>query len=85
MTIAGKGGPAQTEQAKLLYDRWLLDVPKLLDIAALYGPDNPDLTRQLLSKVEFFTVHRHVSLHMGSSARQRRIKEVTCLSTHMLV
>ncbi|KAK9909048.1 hypothetical protein WJX75_006462 [Coccomyxa subellipsoidea] len=51
VTIAEKGGPVQTEQAKQLYDRWLLDVPKLLDIAALYGPDNPELTRQLLTKV----------------------------------
>lgn len=46
----------QTEQAKQLYDRWLLDVPKLLDIAALYGPDNPELTRQLLTKVVFLQI-----------------------------
>ncbi|KAK9819644.1 hypothetical protein WJX72_000683 [[Myrmecia] bisecta] len=37
------GGLAQQAQAELLYQRWLLDVPKLLDLAVLYGRDNPDL------------------------------------------
>ena len=57
MTTGEKGGPVQTEQAKHLYDRWLLDIPKVLDIAALYGPDNPELTRQFLTKVKVLESH----------------------------
>ena len=45
------GGPAREEQGALLYDKWLLDVPKLLDIAVLYGGDNPKLVQQLMQKV----------------------------------
>ncbi len=51
VTIDEEGAPPRTQQAELVYDRWLLDVPKLLDIAALYGPDNLQLTRDFMSKV----------------------------------
>mmetsp|Transcript_10537 Transcript_10537/g.27506 ORF Transcript_10537/g.27506 Transcript_10537/m.27506 type:complete len:856 (+) Transcript_10537:104-2671(+) len=47
----GKGAPPDAERARCLYDRWLLDVPKLLDVAALYGPANPRLVSQFLSSV----------------------------------
>jgi uncharacterized protein YaaW (UPF0174 family) len=43
--------PARQEQADLLYRKWLLDVPKLLDIAALYALDNLEMTQQLMIKV----------------------------------
>lgn len=46
------GAPAETQRAELLYNRWLLDIPKLLDIAALYGPDNPEVMRQFMTKVQ---------------------------------
>ncbi|KAF8062062.1 hypothetical protein HT031_004322 [Scenedesmus sp. PABB004] len=39
------------DAAAALYDRWLVDVPKLMDLAVLYGPGNPELTRQLLQQV----------------------------------
>ena len=45
------GGPAREEQVALLYNDWLLDVPKLLDIAVLYGRDNTALVQQLMQKV----------------------------------
>jgi len=45
------GAPPDAERARCLYDRWLLDVPKLLDVAALYGPTNPGLVSQLLRGV----------------------------------
>ena len=35
----------------MLYDKWLLDIPKLLDIAVLYGRDNPALIQQLMRQV----------------------------------
>lgn len=34
-----------------MYNDWLLDMPKLLDIAVLYGRDNPQLVQQLMLKV----------------------------------
>jgi hypothetical protein len=34
-----------------LYHRWLLDVPKLLDLAAVYGASSPQLVRKLISNV----------------------------------
>lgn len=40
------GAPPDSERARCLYDRWLLDVPKVLDVAALYGPSNPRLVGQ---------------------------------------
>lgn len=45
------GGPGKQEQAAFLYNDWLLDMPKLLDIAVLYGRDNPQLVQQLMLKV----------------------------------
>ena len=45
------GGPSAQNQASMLYNAWLLDMPKLLDIAVLYGRDNPALVQQLMHKV----------------------------------
>lgn len=41
----------RSQNAQVLYDRWVLDVPKLLDLAAIYGPDNAKLLQQLLQQV----------------------------------
>ncbi len=48
---ASKGGPDAQEQAQLLYNRWILDIPKLMDVAALYGRANPDLTQRFMRQV----------------------------------
>lgn len=40
-----------SQRSRLLYDKWVLDVPKLLDLAAIYGPDNPALVQQLMQQV----------------------------------
>ena len=45
------GGPSARDQASMLYNDWLLDMPKLLDIAVLYGRENPALVQQLMQKV----------------------------------
>lgn len=45
------GSNASSQRAQLLYDKWVLDVPKLLDLAALYGPDNAGLVQQLMQQV----------------------------------
>ena len=45
------GGPSPPEQAELLYNRCLLDVPRLMDVAALYGPANPGLTGKFMQQV----------------------------------
>jgi hypothetical protein len=37
-----------TEHAAILQEKKLLDIPKLMDISALYGHDNPDLTQRLV-------------------------------------
>ena len=49
-------GISAAEQAKVLYERWILDIPKLMDIAVLYGRKNPGLTRRLLEQVSLFCV-----------------------------
>ena len=48
---ADPGGPSAPEQAELLYNRCLLDVPRLMDVAALYGPANPGLTGKFMQQV----------------------------------
>lgn len=47
MSTAG----TRSQNAQVLYDRWVLDVPKLFDLAAIYGPDNAKLLQQLLQQV----------------------------------
>lgn len=37
--------------AELLYDRWLVDVPKLMDLAVLYAPGSSQLVAQLLQQL----------------------------------
>ncbi len=59
VTVTEEGAPPQTQQAQLVYDRWMLDVPKLLDVAALYGPDNLQLTREFMSKVNLCSKASH--------------------------
>lgn len=36
------------EACKIIYDKWLLDVPKLLDLAAVYGGSNPEIITKLI-------------------------------------
>ena len=48
---ADPGGPPAATRAGLLYDGWLLHVPELMDVAALYGGANPGLTRKFLEQV----------------------------------
>jgi activating signal cointegrator complex subunit 2 len=48
---AGPGVPPPAQQGALLYDNWILDVPKLMDLAALYGPTNPALVSRLLQQL----------------------------------
>ena len=49
LNTAGLNGTSQ--RSKMLYDRWVLDVPKLLDLTAIYGPDNAGLVQQLMQQV----------------------------------
>jgi hypothetical protein len=48
---SGPGVPPPARQGQELYDRWLLDVPKLLDLAAIYGPSNPGLVARLVAQL----------------------------------
>ncbi|KAL3132505.1 hypothetical protein ABBQ32_009050 [Trebouxia sp. C0010 RCD-2024] len=45
------GSLVSSQRAQLLYDKWVLDVPKLLDLAAIYGPDNAVLVQKLMQQV----------------------------------
>jgi hypothetical protein len=40
--------PSPQQVGDLLYNQWLLDVPKMMDLAVLYGPGSSSLTGQLL-------------------------------------
>lgn len=46
------GSNASSQRGQLLYDKWVLDIPKLLDLAAIYGPDNAALVQQLMQQVQ---------------------------------
>lgn len=35
----------------MLYNRWLVDVPKMMDLAVLYAPGNSQLVQQLLHQL----------------------------------
>ena len=48
VTTGEPGGPGAAEQADALYNGWLLDVPKLMDVAALYGRANGELVRRFM-------------------------------------
>lgn len=43
--------PSPAQVAEHLYNNHLIDVPKMLDIAVLYGPGNSKLTGQLLQQL----------------------------------
>ncbi|KAK9846540.1 hypothetical protein WJX81_006226 [Elliptochloris bilobata] len=51
VTTGERGGPAAAEQADALYSGWLLDVPKLMDVAVLWGGANGDLVRRFMQQV----------------------------------
>ncbi|KAK9801941.1 hypothetical protein WJX73_008497 [Symbiochloris irregularis] len=48
MVTSEEAGPPARQQAKLLYDVWLLDVPKLMDIAVLYESQNAELVQKFM-------------------------------------
>ena len=39
------------KQKEILYYSWLLDIPKLLDLAGIYGSSNPELVRTLIKNL----------------------------------
>lgn len=63
---------SRTEQSQWLQKSGMLDVPKLLDIAALYGDCNPELLRQLMVQVKlrpFFEIHSQGESRKTSAAK----------------
>ncbi len=48
---AARGGPPPAQQASLLRAAPLLDVPMIMDLCALYGHDNADLTQRLVAQL----------------------------------
>uniref|UniRef100_A0A7S2WWT8 CUE domain-containing protein n=1 Tax=Chloropicon primus TaxID=1764295 RepID=A0A7S2WWT8_9CHLO len=44
----------QNEQGDALYRRWMVDIPKLFDLCAIYGPSNSRLVQELVKNM--FTV-----------------------------
>lgn len=49
----GPGVPDVMTQAKILYDNWVLDIPKILDVCSIYSTDNRELVVGFLKKVFF--------------------------------
>ena len=43
--------PPNQSAKDTLYDRWLLDIPKLLDLAGIYGPSNSPIITQLITNI----------------------------------
>lgn len=52
----------------MLYELWLLDIPKLMDVAVLYGTHNLELTCKFLEQV--FGALRTVGCYIGFEAHQ---------------
>lgn len=50
---AGSGVPETSVQADIIYDNWILDIPKVLDVCVLYGVENQDLVKDFLQKLFF--------------------------------
>lgn len=51
---AAKGqppAPSASQVADLLYNKWLMDVPKMMDLAVLYAPGSAQLVQQLLHQL----------------------------------
>ena len=70
-----KGGPTAQEQAQLLYNRWIVDVPKVMDVAALYGRANPDLTRRFMQQARAMLcmeIYHDCSCRSGTCASDRK-------------
>lgn len=43
--------PTRSQVSDLLYNKWLLDVPKMLDLAVLYAPGSSQLVQELLHQL----------------------------------
>ena len=67
-------------RAPLLYNRRLLSVPKLLDVCALYGRDNPALTGQLLQQA---SVRNTLGLWVPTSEGEPRCAMVHLHASHV--
>ena len=35
--------------AKIIYDEWIIDIPKILDIMAIYSESNPEIVTFIIS------------------------------------
>eukprot|EP00877_Chromochloris_zofingiensis_P004569 jgi/Chrzof1/14112/Cz08g25160.t1 len=46
-----QGAPNPAQQASFLYNNWIFDVPKLMDICVLYGSSNKPLVSQLIGQL----------------------------------
>ena len=66
----------------MLYDLWLLDVPKLLDLAALYGTGSPKLVHRLMQQV-MGGRQRTCSVPFVDLAALYALKLVHCLLQHV--
>lgn len=42
--------PTQRDK-QTMYDLWLIDIPKMLDLASVYGGSNPNIVKKLIDNV----------------------------------
>ena len=43
---------APTERERnIVYNNWLLDIPKMLEIAAIYGESNPEIVKKIIVNI----------------------------------
>ena len=78
VTPAGgaEGAPSPFEQGAVLYDRWLVDVPKLLDLCVLFGEDNPELCARLVAALFELQPRYRDDLAQASAALAQNLEEV---------
>lgn len=39
------------ETQNIMYDEWIIDIPKIIDLISIYGADNSEILRQLFNQV----------------------------------
>ncbi len=52
LTIYYRISQRPTESSReTMYDEWLLDIPKLLDLVSIYGDSNPEIVKAIINNV----------------------------------
>lgn len=63
--------PSPSQVAELLYNKWLMDVPKMMDLCVLYAPGSAQLVQQLLHQL-LMLQPKYAQVGTGAAGGARR-------------